>query len=71
MCDYRRGFELAIGLTGHFHTRFLTTLNYSAIADFHTLKFIASHVKSFQSAFTIYFFPVTNLNFGDFSNASS
>jgi hypothetical protein len=47
MSDYRRGFVLDIGFVDHFNTRFLTTLNYSAIADLHT--FITAHATSIQS----------------------
>jgi hypothetical protein len=43
MSDYRRGFGLDIGFIDHFNTRLVTTLNYSAIADFHTL------IKSFPA----------------------
>jgi hypothetical protein len=38
MCDSRRGFGLDIGLIGHFSTQVVVTLNYSDIADFHTLQ---------------------------------
>jgi hypothetical protein len=37
-----------IGLTDHFNTRILTTLNYSAIVDFHTLQITSAHAKIFQ-----------------------
>jgi hypothetical protein len=43
-------FELEIGFTGHFHTRLVVTLNYSAIADLHTLQMTTAPSKSFQSA---------------------
>jgi hypothetical protein len=38
MIDSRRGFGLEVGLIGHFSTQVVVTLNYSAIADFHTLQ---------------------------------
>jgi hypothetical protein len=57
-----------IGFTGYFNTRFVTTINYSAIADFHTLQITTAHAKSDQSAFTCPF-PVTHLNNGDCSTA--
>jgi hypothetical protein len=40
MSDSRRGFELDIGFIDHLFTHELvTTLNYSAIANFHSLQF--------------------------------
>jgi hypothetical protein len=50
MSDYRWGFGLEIGFIGHFNTRLVTTINYSAIADLHTLQITTAHAKSFQSA---------------------
>jgi hypothetical protein len=50
MGDYRRGFGLEIGFIDHFNTRLVNTLNYSAIADFHTLQITTPYAKSFQSA---------------------
>jgi hypothetical protein len=50
----------------HFNTRLMTTLNYSAIADFHTLQITAAHAKTFQSAVCAL---VMALNDGDFSTA--
>jgi hypothetical protein len=38
MSEYRWGFELEIGFIDHFNTRLMTTLNYSAIAELHTLQ---------------------------------
>jgi hypothetical protein len=51
MCDSQRGFGLDIGFIDHFNTRLLTTLNYSAVANFTLYK---SHAKSFpaHSVFT-------------------
>jgi hypothetical protein len=37
MSDSRRGFGLENKFTDHFNTPLATTLNYSAIAGFHTL----------------------------------
>jgi hypothetical protein len=47
MRDYRRGFGLEIGFIDHFNTRLVTTLNYSAVADLHTLQITRGHAKSF------------------------
>jgi hypothetical protein len=41
---------LVIGFIDHFNTRLVTTFNYSAIANLHTLKTTTAHAKSFQSA---------------------
>jgi hypothetical protein len=48
--DSRRGFGLGIGFIDDFNTRFVTTLNYSATANFHILQMTTAHAKSFQSA---------------------
>jgi hypothetical protein len=40
------GFELKIGFIDHFNTRLVTTLNYNAIADPHTLQISTAHAKS-------------------------
>jgi hypothetical protein len=50
MSGYRRGFGLEIRFIDHFNTRFVTTLNYSAIADLHTSQITTAHAKSFQFA---------------------
>jgi hypothetical protein len=50
MGDYRQGFGLEIGFTDHFNTQLVITLNYSTIANFHTLQITTAHAKSFQSA---------------------
>jgi hypothetical protein len=47
MSDYRRGFGFEIGFTDHFNTRLVTTLNYSAIVDFHTLQIATAHDNFF------------------------
>jgi hypothetical protein len=60
------GFGLEIGFIDHFNTRPMTTLNYSAIANLHTLQTPAAHAKPSQSPFTSHF-PVTDLNNGDCS----
>jgi hypothetical protein len=52
---------------GHFNTRLVTTLNYSAIANRHTLQITAAYTNSFKSTVTSRF-PVTDLNNGDSSN---
>jgi hypothetical protein len=44
------GFGLVIGFIDHFNTQLMTTLNYSAIADPHTLQFTTARTKSFQCA---------------------
>jgi hypothetical protein len=43
------GFVLTIRFIDHFNTRLVTTLNYSAIADLHTLQMTAAHTKPFHS----------------------
>jgi hypothetical protein len=43
MCDSRRSFELDIGFNDHFNTQLIITLNYSAIANFHTSQFTGAH----------------------------
>jgi hypothetical protein len=50
MSDYRRGFGLNIGFIEHFNTQLLITLNYGAIANFHTLKSLADTLSLFQPA---------------------
>jgi hypothetical protein len=52
MGNYRRDLRLEIKFTAHFNTRLVTTLNYSAIADLHTLQITTAYVKSFYSVFT-------------------
>jgi hypothetical protein len=53
-CNSRRGFGLDIGFIDHFTTQLVITLNYSAIANFHTLKFARTNAKYFpaRSVFT-------------------
>jgi hypothetical protein len=48
MRDYRRGFGSEIRFIEHFNKRPVTTLNYSAIANFHTLKNTTAQAKAFQ-----------------------
>jgi hypothetical protein len=43
MSDYKREFRLHIGFTAHFNTQLVNALNYSAIADFHTLQITVPH----------------------------
>jgi hypothetical protein len=54
MRDSRRGFGLEIGFIDHFNTQLEITINYSAIADSHTLQITIAHAKSFpaRSVFT-------------------
>jgi hypothetical protein len=47
MSDYQRGFGLEVGFIDHFNTQPVITLNYSAVADFHTLQITTEHVKTF------------------------
>jgi hypothetical protein len=49
-CDYRRGLGLVVGFITHSYTQILTTSNYSAIANSHTLQFSAVPTKSSQFA---------------------
>jgi hypothetical protein len=42
--------RLIIGFIDHFNIPLVTTLNYSAIADLHTLQFTTAYAKTFQSA---------------------
>jgi hypothetical protein len=53
-------------LIGHFNKRLVTTSNYSAVANLHTLQVNTAHAKTSQYAFTSRF-PVTDLNDGDSS----
>jgi hypothetical protein len=68
--DSRRGFGLDIRFTDHLNTRLVTTLNYSLIADLHTLQITTAHAKSFPACrvFTISFL-LTDSNNG-YSSAS-
>jgi hypothetical protein len=43
------GSGLEIGFIDHFSIRLVSTLNYSAIADFHTLQITTAHAKSFPA----------------------
>jgi hypothetical protein len=65
MGDYQRGFRLEIGFIDHFNTRLVTTLNYSVIANFHTLQITTIHAKSFQSAVSSPVVPGNGFNSGD------
>jgi hypothetical protein len=55
-----------IGFIHHFDSRLVTTLNYSAIADLHTLQISKAYAKPSHPTLTIRF-PVTDLNKGDSS----
>jgi hypothetical protein len=48
-CDFRHHFGLDIGYIDHFNTQHVITLNYSAIADFHTLQLTRAQAKYFSS----------------------
>jgi hypothetical protein len=48
MSDYRRGFDLVIRFI--YHLLMVTTGNYSAIANSHTVQFTTERTKSSQSA---------------------
>jgi hypothetical protein len=58
-----------MGFTDHFNTRLMTTLNYSAIVNLHTLKPTTAHAKSF-CVFTSHFL-VMAANSGDSSTEPS
>jgi hypothetical protein len=47
--DYRWGFGLDIGFTGHLYTQLGTTSNYSTIANLHTLQITTAHAMSFPA----------------------
>jgi hypothetical protein len=49
MGDYQWTFGLMMEFTDYFNTRRVTTINYGAIADLHTLQITIAHDKSFQS----------------------
>jgi hypothetical protein len=48
--DFRRGFRLETEFILHFNTQSVTMLNYSAIANFHTLEITSAHAKSFPAS---------------------
>jgi hypothetical protein len=54
LSGYRRGFGLGTGCIDHFNARFVTTINYSTVSNFHTLQIARAHAKSFPvcSVFT-------------------
>jgi hypothetical protein len=54
------------GSIEHLYTLLISTSNYSAIDDLHTLQFTRAHAKSSQSAFTGRFLAM-DLNNGDSS----
>jgi hypothetical protein len=55
MSDYRRCFGLGIGFIDHLHNLELQviTLNYIAIANFHTLQSTTAHAKFSQPALSL------------------
>jgi hypothetical protein len=57
MSDYWRDFDLDIGFIDHFNIWIVTTLNYSAITDLHTLQVTTAHIKSFQSPVSLPVIP--------------
>jgi hypothetical protein len=46
LSDYRRGFVLDIGFIDNFTTQLVITLNYSAIADLHTLHTTVARARA-------------------------
>jgi hypothetical protein len=48
--DRVMGIGLEFGFIDHFNERLMTVLNYSAIADLHTLQITTAHAKHSQSA---------------------
>jgi hypothetical protein len=50
MSDYRRGLDWWIEFIDDLSTQLVTTPNYSAIADRHTLQFTRAHTKTFHEA---------------------
>jgi hypothetical protein len=69
MSDYRGGFGLEIRFIGHFNTRLVITLNYSAIADFHTLQTTTVHVVFSVCCVLTSLTLVTASNYGNSSSA--
>jgi hypothetical protein len=62
MSDSRQGFGLDIGIVDHFNTQLIITLNYSVIADLHTLQITVTHTLVFSVCY--YTFPGTASNSG-------
>jgi hypothetical protein len=58
------GFGLVTQFLEHLYTQLVTTSNYGATANLHTLQITKAHAKSFLSTFTSRFL-VTNLNNGE------
>jgi hypothetical protein len=50
LSDYRPGFGMKTELIDHIKTRLVTTLNYSAIANFHTLQI----TRTMQNPFILF-----------------
>jgi hypothetical protein len=53
MSDHRRGFGSVIGFTVHLYTQLVTTSNYSAIANLHTLQISRARSECSQSVVTL------------------
>jgi hypothetical protein len=49
MSDSQLGFGLDIGFIDRFNTQLVLTLNYSTIANLHTLQITRAHIKSFPA----------------------
>jgi hypothetical protein len=59
LSDYRRGFGFDIGFIDHFNTHLIITLNYSTIADLHTLQITITHTSLSACSVFIRRFQVT------------
>jgi hypothetical protein len=66
MRDYRQGFDWWPDLLNTYIHNSQLQVNYSIIANLHTLQITRAHAKSSQSAFTSRFL-ITDLNNGDSS----
>jgi hypothetical protein len=49
VCDYRWGMECITTFIEHLYTQLVTTSNYNAIADLHTLQITTAHAKYFPA----------------------
>jgi hypothetical protein len=58
MSNSRRGFGSEIGFIDHLYKQPVTTKNYSAIANLHTLQFTVTYTLMFSVCYTLQFsFP--------------